>query len=203
VWFDSDVLRLNYDGRGTFIGEFLGEDKILVVLKNGDFYVSNFDLTNHFDPNILRIEKYDEHKIWTAALFDADQGYTYLKRFTFDATEKVQNFLGDNPASALYLLTDTVYPRIKASFGGHDDFREPIEVEAEEFIAVKSFKAKGKRIANYEIKKVEELEPTRFPEPDPEPESSMKVEIEDDDETPKSESDIIDEITGQMKLFDE
>ncbi|MDR1518093.1 MAG: DNA gyrase/topoisomerase IV subunit A, partial [Dysgonamonadaceae bacterium] len=202
VWFDNDVLRLNYDGRGVYIGEFLGEDKILVILKNGDFYATNFDLTNHFAPNILRIEKYDEHKVWTAALFDADQGYAYLKRFTFDATEKMQNFLGDNPESVLHLLTDTVFPRIKATFGGHDDFREALVLDAEEFIGLKSFKAKGKRIANYEIKKVDELEPTRFPEPEQEAEQTMKIEI-DDDEVPKSESDLLDEITGQMKLFEE
>lgn len=203
VWFDSDVLRLNYDGRGAYLGEFLGEDKILVVLKNGDFYVSNFDLSGHFSPDILRIEKYDEHKVWTAALFDADQGYAYVKRFTFDATEKMQNFLGDNPASALYLLTDTPYPRMQAVFGGHDDFRDPMEMDAEEFIGVKSFKAKGKRIANYKVDKVKELEPIRFPESEPQPEQSMKVEIEEDEENEsKSDSDLLDEITGQMKLFD-
>lgn len=204
VWFDHDVLRLNYDDRGTYLGEFLGEDKILVVLKNGDFYVSNFDLTNHYDANILRIEKYDEHKVWTAALFDADQKFSYLKRFTLEASEKIQNFVGDNPASKLYLLTETVYPRIKAVFGGHDDFRDPLELDAEEFIGVKGFKAKGKRIANYEIRVVEELEPIRFPEPEPEPEQSTKVEIEEDEENGngKSDSDLLDEITGQMKLFD-
>jgi len=203
VWFDPDVLRLNYDGSGIYLGEFQGDDKILVVSKNGDYSVCNFDLSNHFPSNLLRIEKFDEHKIWTAALYDADQGFAYLKRFTFEPTEKTLNFIGENPESKLFLLTDTVYPRILATFGGNDYFREPLEIDAEEFIGVKSYKAKGKRISNFEVEKVEELEPTRFPEPTPTEETSTNVEIEEDENNEASLSDILDEITGQMKLFDD
>jgi topoisomerase-4 subunit A len=203
VWFDPDVLRLNYDGSGIYLGEFQGDDKILVVTKNGDYSVCNFDLSNHFPSNLLRIEKFEEHKIWTAALYDADQGFAYLKRFTFEPTEKTLNFMGENPESKLFLLTDTVYPRILATFGGHDYFREPLEIDAEEFIGVKSYKAKGKRISNFEVEKVEELEPTRFPEPTPTEETSTNVEIEEDENNEVSPSDILDEITGQMKLFDD
>ena len=203
VWFDPDVLRLNYDGSGIYLGEFQGDDKILVVTKNGDYSVCTFDLSNHFPSNLLRIEKFDEHKIWTAALYDADQGFAYLKRFTFEPTEKTLNFIGENPESKLFLLTDTVYPRILATFGGNDYFREPLEIDAEEFIGVKSYKAKGKRISNFEVEKVEELEPTRFPEPTPTEETSTNVEIEEDENNEASPSDILDEITGQMKLFDD
>nr|MBP9031962.1 DNA gyrase/topoisomerase IV subunit A [Dysgonamonadaceae bacterium] len=203
VWFDPDVLRLNYDGSGIYLGEFQGDDKILVVTKNGDYSVCTFDLSNHFPSNLLRIEKFDEHKIWTAALYDADQGFAYLKRFTFEPTEKTLNFIGENPESKLFLLTDTVYPRILATFGGHDYFREPLEIDAEEFIGVKSYKAKGKRISNFRVEKVEELEPTRFPEPTPTEETSTNVEIEEDENNEASPSDILDEITGQMKLFDD
>ncbi|HRS41886.1 MAG TPA: DNA gyrase/topoisomerase IV subunit A, partial [Dysgonamonadaceae bacterium] len=203
VWFDPDVLRLNYDGSGIYLGEFQGDDKILVVTKNGDYSVCTFDLSNHFPLNLLRIEKFDEHKIWTAALYDADQGFAYLKRFTFEPTEKTLNFIGENPESKLFLLTDTVYPRILATFGGNDYFREPLEIDAEEFIGVKSYKAKGKRISNFRVEKVEELEPTRFPEPTPTEETSTNVEIEEDENNEASPSDILDEITGQMKLFDD
>ncbi|MDD3788474.1 MAG: DNA gyrase/topoisomerase IV subunit A, partial [Petrimonas sp.] len=203
VWFDPDVLRLNYDGGGTYLGEFQGDDKILVVNRNGDYHICNFDLSNHFPTNWVKIEKYDENKVWTAALFDADQKFAYLKRFTFDPSEKMVNFMGDNPESKLYLLTDTVFPRILATFGGHDDFREALEIDAEEYIGVKSYKAKGKRISNYEVKTVEELEPLRFPEPPKEEEKTMNVEIEDDpDDDNISNADLLDEITGQMKLFD-
>ena len=214
VWFDPDVLRLNYDERGIYLGEFHGEDRILVVLKNGDFYTTNFDLTQHFSANILRIEKFNLDKVWTAALYDADQKFTYLKRFTFEDSEKTLNFMGDNPDSSLYLLSDVYYARINAIFGGNDDFRDPLEIDADEFIGIKSYRAKGKRIANYEVKTIEELEPLRFPEVDEEELlGSKKIEIsaEDDDtdigenetdiDEGMSQNDIRDEIDGQMKLF--
>ena len=214
VWFDPDVLRLNYDERGIYLGEFHGEDRILVVLKNGDFYTTNFDLTQHFSANILRIEKFNLDKVWTAALYDADQKFTYLKRFTFEDSEKILNFMGDNPDSSLYLLSDVYFARINAIFGGDDDFRDPLEIDADEFIGIKSYRAKGKRIANYEVKTIEELEPLRFPEVDEEELlGSKKIEIsaEDDDtdigenetdiDEGMSQNDIRDEIDGQMKLF--
>jgi len=203
VWFDPDVLRLNYEGGGKYLGEFQGDDMILVITRRGDYHICNFDLTNHFPVDIHRIEKFEEGKTWSAALFDADQGFAYLKRFTLEATEKPLSFLGDNPDSHLFLLTDVVYPRVKIIFGGNDDFREPLEVDVEEFIGVKSYKAKGKRISNYEVKMVEELEPVRFPEPEPELEETMKVEIDEENgESTISDTDLRDEITGQMKLFD-
>jgi len=188
------VLRLNYDGEGTYLGEFQGEDEILVVKQNGDYYTCNFDLSNHFPADYLKVEKYDKNKVWTAALFNADQGYAYLKRFTFESSEKPLNFMGDNPQSKLYLLTDTVYPYLQVVFGGNDAFRDPIEVDADEFIAVKGYKAKGKRLSNYEVETVNELEPKRFPEPVKEEQHSTNVEIEEEEAT--------DEITGQMQLFD-
>ena len=201
VWFDPDVYRLNYEGGGNYLGEFQGDDKILVITERGEFHICNFDLTKHFPTDICRIEKYDANKVWSAALFDADQGFAYLKRFNFEASEKPLNFMSDNPASRLFLLTDVVFPRVKVIFGGNDHYREPLEIEVEEFIGVKSYKAKGKRLSNYEVKEVEELEPTRFPEP--EPQETMKVEIEDENsDTPLSDADLRDEITGQMKLFD-
>ena len=207
VWFDPDVLRLNYDERGLYLGEFHGEDRILVILKNGDFYTSNFDLTQHFSTNILKIEKFKPEKIWTAALYDADQKFSYLKRFTFEDSERTQNFMGENPDSVLYLLSDVYYSRIKAIFGGEDDFRDPVELDADEFIGIKSYRAKGKRMSNYEVAKIEELEPLRFPEVEEEEEvlGSKKIEISEDDEDlddeQESNDDIRDEISGQMKLF--
>lgn len=98
VWFDPDVNRINYDENGRFLGEFNDDDSILVVLDNGEFYITNFDVNNHYEDNIIRLEKWDEHKIWTAILYDADnQGYPYIKRFTMDATKRHQNFMGENP----------------------------------------------------------------------------------------------------------
>ncbi|MDR2811021.1 MAG: DNA gyrase/topoisomerase IV subunit A [Tannerellaceae bacterium] len=205
VWFDWKVLRLNYEGRGDELGEFQNDDQILVVLRNGDFYTTNFDLSNHYEDNILTIEKYNPDQEWTAVFFDADQGYRYLKRFQLEAiNNRKQNFVSENPDSRLFLLTDEAYPRIEVVFGGKDSGREPLIIDVEKFIGVKSFKTKGKRISSYEIQTINELEPLHFsPEPvasKPEPEKKADKE---ESEQIKSNSDIIDEITGQMKLFDE
>jgi len=201
VWFDQDVLRLNYDGRGKYLGEFQSDELILVVSENGDFYTTNFDSSNHYESGIIKIEKFNPNKNWTAVLFDADQGYIYLKRFTFEASSKKQNFLGENQDSKLKLLTDIYYPRIKVVFGGHDSFREAQEIEADDFIAVKSFKAKGKRLSTFEVQSIEELEPTRQHEPEEEvQDDSSDEQTFDPDVDDRPDSDIIDEITGQQKL---
>lgn len=205
VWFDRDVLRLNYDGRGEELGEFQSENQILVILQNGEFYTTNFDLSNHYEDNILIIEKFEPHKVWTAALYDADQKYPYLKRFQLEAGSRKQNFLGENPKSRLLLLTDEAYPRIEVIFGGKDNFRESLILDAEEFIAVKGFKAKGKRIATFEVETINELEPNRFASTDSAgPQAGDTGDLSDEDEDDgKSNTDLLDEITGQMKLFDE
>ena len=204
VWFDRDVLRLNYDGRGEYLGEFQSDDSILVVLNTGEFYTTNFDVSNHYENNVSIVEKFDANKVWTAALYDADQqNYPYLKRFCFESTTRKQNYLGENKATQLILLTDEYYPRLEVIFGGHDSFRDPMVIDADEFIAVKGFKAKGKRITTYTVETINELEPTRFPDP-PAPDKTEANEEEPeilDPDHGKSEGDILDEMTGQMKLF--
>ena len=193
VWFDYDVLRLNYDGRGEYLGEFQSEDCILVVHKNGEFYTTDFDLNNHYDSDIMILEKYDPDKVWTAVLYDADQqNYPYLKRFCFEQSSKRQNFLGENKQNELLLLTSETYPRVNVVFGGHDSFREPLIVDAEEFVGVKSFKAKGKRLTTFSVDKIEELEPIIREEPEVQPEA---VEEENNEDETVNEDD------GQMKLF--
>ena len=207
VWFDWDVLRLNYDGRGEELGEFQSSDSILVILKNGDFYTTSFDLSNHYEKNILTIEKFNPSKIWTAIVYDADQKYPYIKRFALEATSRKQNFVGENPKNELLMLTDEAYPRFEVVFGGNDAFREPLIIDADEFSLIKGFKAKGKRLTTYSVETINELESIRKPE---ETEEQVKDDSEnvlpDGDEqegeiTEESPSDIIDEITGQMKLF--
>ena len=203
VWFDRDILRLNYDGRGEELGEFHSDDQILVVLNNGDFYTTNFDLSNHYEQNILVIEKYQPGKTWTAIVYDADQKYYYLKRFLLEASARKQSFLGENPKYRLMLLTDEAYPRVEVVFGGHDSFREALVIDVDEFTVVRGFKAKGRRVSSYEIASFNELEPNRLPEttsPESESEASSQVE-ETDEEEPQSHTDILDEITGQMNLF--
>ena len=208
VWFDPDVNRINYEEHGRFLGEFSDTESILVVLDNGEFYITNFDANNHYEPNILRLEKWDDRKVWTAVLHDADNsGLPYLKRFAMDATKRHQNFLGENPDSRLILLTDVAYPRILVTYGGADALRPQEEIDAESFVGQKSFKAKGKRLTNWAVERIEELEPLRHPDPEEqteEPEDSAEEAQEQEDLDPdkgKSQQQVIDEITGQLSLF--
>jgi len=205
VWFDPDVNRINYEEHGKFLGEFFDTDNILVVLKDGSFYTSSIEPTNHYEDNILYIEKFDHDKVWTAVLLDADnQGYAYLKRFQMENTRRHQNFMGENQESKLLLLTDEQNPMIRITFGGADAVRGTEEVDAEQFVGVKSFKAKGRRLSTWLVAKVEELEPIRKPEPDTEDEPRNEINEENlDPDAGKSQQQVIDEITGQLNLFSE
>lgn len=203
VWFDQDILRLNYEGHGISLGKFGGDDRVLVIMKNGDFYTTTSEATNHYEEGILRIMKYDAGMVWTAILNDADQGYVYLKRFTLDDNNKKQRMIGENPESTLILLTNEKYPRFEVKFGGDDSFRENLIVDGEEFIAVKSFHAKGKRLTNYNVETVTELEPRiveeEVPQEGEEPVSEEGEVFSDD----ISQQEVLDKLTGQTRLFED
>ena len=207
IWWDADVNRLNYDQHGVSLGKFGEGDQLLVVLSNGDFYITTADTANHFENNILRIEKWDAQKPWTAVVIDADNNHhAYIKRFEMDAIKNHRNFVGENPDSQLLILSDVAFPRIQVTFGGADSFREPLEIDCEEFVAVKGFKAKGKRISTFAIDSVAELAPLRFPEvsenTDENDGSSSEEEENLDPDAGKSQQDVLDELTGQLNLFD-
>ena len=201
VWWDPDVKRLNYDEHGTFLGEFNEEDSVLVILEGGDFYISTFDSNNHYEDNVRMVEKWEPEKVWTALLFDADQqGFLYLKRFKMEATKRRQNYIGDNPENREVLLTDQPFPRLQVNYGGSDAGREPLIIEADEFIAVKGFKARGKRVTTLAVDSVEMLEPTKFPEPE-ETKEEQKAEEEPENLDPdkdKTEQQVITELNGQL-----
>lgn len=207
VWYDPDVRRINYEERGRLLGEFFDDDKILVVLDNGDYYFTNFDANNHYGEHIIRIEKWDADKIWTAVLYDADNdGYPYVKRFVTEFARKPQNYLGENPSNRQILLTDVAYPRLRVTFAGADAVRPAMEIDVDEFIAVKSIKAKGKRITTWQVDSIEELEPTRFPEPETADDADESGDADTSDgnldpDAGKSQQQVIDEITGQLSLF--
>ena len=204
VWYDPDVNRLNYDEHGQLLGEFNDGDQILVILKNADYYLSGFDANVHFEDNIDRLEKYEPEKVWSCVLYDADnQGYPYVKRFVMEASKRKQNYLGENENSQQILLTDTCYPRLLVTYGGNDAFRGSEEVDVEQFIAVKGFKAKGKRLTTWQIESITELEPTRFPEVSENSEDSEDAEEEEDldPDAGKSQQQVFDELTGQLSLF--
>lgn len=199
VWFDRDVNRLNYDGRGTYLGEFQSTDLILVILKSGEFYTSSFDATNHYDDPILRIERFRPNTVWTAVLNDVDQGYPYIKRFKFEPSVKKQRFAGENPDSELILLTDTPGARLRVEFGGADDFREPMEIVAAEFIGLKSFKAKGKRLTTYTLGTLTEIEPAEVNEPEPEAVEAEEIDAPQP-EPELSDDEVRDNLLGQERL---
>lgn len=207
VWFDPDVLRLNYDGRGDYLGEFLGEDKVLVITKTGEYYLTTFEAANHYDDNILRIEKFRPGHVWTAILNDADQGYPYIKRFTFEPSARKQRYVGETAASTLVMLSDTPGARFRVTFGGADSFREPMEVDAASFIGTKSFKARGKRLTTWTIAEVTEIEPNQ----EAAALESRDVEVAEQDDVQSEQPDTVaedlsdeqirDQITGQERLF--
>ena len=205
VWFDPDVNRLNYDEHGKLLGEFNDTDMILVVLDTGEFYLTNFDANNHYEDNIAYIEKYNPDKVWTAVLLDADNdGFAYLKRFTMEATKRKQSYLGDNAGNSLLLLTDQKHPMLKIHFGGSDADRAPMDVDAQEFVGAKSFKAKGKRLTTLKVESVELLPPqpdAEEEELEAEPEEMNLPEENLDPDAGKSQQQVIDELTGQLNLF--
>ncbi|MBO4851883.1 MAG: DNA gyrase/topoisomerase IV subunit A [Prevotella sp.] len=207
VWWDPDVNRLNYDDHGKLLGEFNESDSILVILEGGEFYITNFDTNNHYEDNVRIVEKWKPEKVWTCVLADADQqGFTYLKRFKMEASKRHQNYLGDNPANKEMLLTDQPYPHLLFRFGSTDADRAPLEMEAEDFIAVKGFKARGKRVTTLHVDEVQLLEPTRMPPPEEEQDDLEEAEEKEnlDPDKDKSEQDIITELTGQQFLqFDD
>jgi len=208
VWFDPDILRINYEGHGRSLGLFGGEDRILVIMQGGEFYTTSAEATNHYDEGILRIEKFVKDKVWTAVLDDADQGHPYIKRFTLEDTARKQSIIGTNSESRLLLLSDEPCPRFEVKMGGGDAFREPFVIDAEEFIGVKTFKAKGRRVTNWQVDAITEVEPR---EPAPVEDAQPTVATTDDataDDAPAregiSQAEVLDQLTGQQRLpFDE
>lgn len=187
IWFEHETLRLNADGRGQFLGEFHGGDQVLVITKDGKYHLTSFDLSNHYEDNILIIEKYKSDVVWSAVYFDADQNYYYIKRFQFESSVKMQSFIGDNPKSRLVKIMHVDYPRLEVKFGGDDKLKEKLIVEVAEFIGVKSFKAKGKRLTTFQVSRIQELEPLEVDEPKPGDEAlSGGEDHEEDDENQMS-----------------
>ena len=186
VWFDPDILRLNYDGQGIYLGEFVEEDRILVITNNGGYYLSNFDLTAHFDQNIWRIEKFDSEKVWSLAMWNADLGYYYGKRFQLDAQAKLQNMLGENSDSKIVVLSDREEAQIRITFT--DETKPYMEVLMSEFIDVKSPKAKGKRFSTLEIAAITDI----TPEPEVVEEEPAEEEDAPTEDEPAAEPTIVD-----------
>lgn len=190
VWFDRDVLRLNYNEQGEYLGSFHARDRILIVLTSGECYTTDFSDSIHIEENLLRIEKNEPRKIWTAVYYDADQKYHYIKRFSIEEDQKRENILGENPKNELLLLTDTYYPRLLIGRQEKGGELRTTEIDVEEFALVKSVRARGKRIASYLIDQVEELPPLK---------ESPVFEPEYDEPTSEVEPEEADLFAGQLE----
>lgn len=193
VWFDRDVIRLNYDRRGESLGIFQGDDKVLIITKNGEFFTSSYSDTNHYEDNILRIEKFDPDKEWTLVLFDNALGFPYLKRFKFEVSAKPQRFVGGDEGGEILLLTDKAHARLLVNFGGADSVRPAVEIDADDFIAVKSFKAKGKRLTQYSLASIEDI----TPEPEQPEESPTEEKAEENFMTETASNDNVEPETEE------
>lgn len=193
VWFDRDVIRLNYDRRGESLGIFQGDDKVLIITKNGEFFTSSYSDTNHYEDNILRIEKFDPDKEWTLVLFDNALGFPYLKRFKFEVSAKPQRFVGGDEGGEILLLTDRAHARLLVNFGGADSVRPAVEIDADDFIAVKSFKAKGKRLTQYSLASIEDI----TPEPEQPEESPAEENAEENFMTETASNDNVEPETEE------
>jgi topoisomerase-4 subunit A len=161
IWFDPEVLRLNSEGRGNFLGEFHNEDLIQIIYNDGTFVHTNSDLKNHYDSNYLFIEKFNPQTVWSAVYFDAEQNCYYVKRFRAEPSIKPQRFIGDHPKSYLVKVMQVEYPRLEVKFGGDDKNKQKMIVEVADFTGVTSYKAKGKKLTNMQVAKIKELEPLR------------------------------------------
>ena len=166
IWFDADIQKLNDEQRGLYLGEFGPEDKVLAIFKDGTFYTTSFDVSNRYQGQILKIEKFDPDKTYTALYYDAAAKAFYVKRFSFVLSDNTpQSFIAPGAKSYLVEITDEKHPQFQVVFGKKYEHREPENIDAEEFIAKKGFTAKGKKCHQYDLKKVRFIEPLYKPDP--------------------------------------
>ncbi len=202
IWFDESVKRLNTEQRGKYIGDFKGDDKILTIMQSGHYRLIGFDLSTHFDDDLIVIEKYDPDRIISAAYFDANLGFAYLKRFQIEETDKKTSFIGDEPGSRLMAISLDDFPIIELIFDTKKNEREieNLEINATDFIAVKSFKAKGKRLTTHHLKTVNLIEPV-LPEGEDETETDF-IGDEEEEFAPEIDENI-DEVIDEIGISEE
>ena len=167
IWFDEDIQRLNEDERGLHLGQFNTGDHILAIFKDGTYYTTSFDLSNRYQGDLLKIEKLDMNKTYTALYYDKGVGSFYVKRFSFDVSDNTPvSFISDSKGSYLVAISDDKHPQFEITFGGKHEHREAEAVDAEEFIAKKGLQAKGKKVSAMDVKNVKFIEPLHKEEDD-------------------------------------
>ena len=184
IWFDQDINRLNEDGRGLYLGQFNTGEHILAIFSDGTYYTTSFDLSNRYQDNLLKVEKLDTGKTYTAIYYDGKQECFYIKRFSFEVSDNtLQPFISEEKGSYLVAVSDDRHPQIEVIFGGKHEYRTAEHIDAEEFIGKKGYQAKGKKASQYEIKEIRFIEPLHKPEDDMEEDDadSMNPEPDTDD----------------------
>lgn len=167
IWYDTDIQKLNDESRGEYLGSFGTEDKVLAIFSNGTFYTTSFDVSNRYQGDVLKIEKLDPGKTYTALYYDGAAKTYYVKRFSFVLSDNTpMSFIADSPKSRLVALSDDLHPQYLVTFAGKHEHREPEAIDAEAWIAKKGITAKGKRCHDRDIKSVEFIEPLHKPEDD-------------------------------------
>ena len=170
IWYDADIQKLNDEQRGTYLGEFGPEDKVLAVFKDGTFYTTSFDVSNRYQGEVIRIEKFDPDKTFTALYYDGAAKAFYVKRFSFTLSDNTPlSFIASGSKSCLVDLSEDKHPQFQVIFGGKYEHRDPENIDAEEFIAKKGYSAKGKKCHQYDLKEVKFIEPLDKPDDDEEP----------------------------------
>ncbi len=167
VWFDEDVRRLNADGRGKLLGEFKGDDKLIVWTSKNQYYITGYDLAQHFPDETVRVDRFESGRVYSVCYFDRSQGYYYMKRFTAELTDKLQFFLDEEGQADFVCITDRAGARLEIAYKGAHASRPADEINVDEFVGVKSHRAKGKRLTTYEVASLRFIEPELPPEPEP------------------------------------
>ena len=181
IWFDEDIQRLNEDGRGLHLGQFNTGDHILAIFKDGTYYTTSFDLSNRYQGDLLKIEKLDINKTYTALYYDKGVSSFYVKRFSFDVSDNTSvNFISEAKGSYLVEISDDLHPQFEITFGGKHEYREAEIVDAEEFIGKKGVQAKGKKVSSMDVKSVKFGEPLHKPEDEIVPEESEARNLADE-----------------------
>ena len=203
IWFDEDIQRLNEDGRGLHLGQFNTGDHILVICKDGTYYTTSFDLSSRYVGDILKIEKLDINKTYTALYYDKGVEAFYVKRFSFDVSDNTPvSFISDSKGSYLVEVSDDKHPQVEVTFGGRHEHRDPEKIDAEEFIGKKGLQAKGKKTSQYDVKEVRFIEPIHRPEDDIVPEESLAENQAGDIDNSDIDDEPIDfDIDDQLTLF--
>lgn len=176
LWYDNQVQRLNTEGHGEFLGEFMAEDKLLLITDDGSYKLETFDISNHFPENLILIKKYNPNEICSLVFYEGEQDYYYLKRFKFEDIMRYVSLVGEDTNSKLITFSLEKRPQFKITFGGKYKDREEEIINAEEFIGEKSFRARGKRLTTYTVKQIEEIEPLAVEEEELENEPAQETE---------------------------